>query len=170
MDKGTCCCGCIDEKEQMLESIMQKHKNRKGALIPILHEAQELYGYLPLKVQRKISESLDIPLSEIYGVITFYAQFSLKPKGVYNIQVCMGTACYVRGASLVLEKLQERLGIHIGECTEDGLFSLEVCRCVGACGLAPVMMINGEVYGTLNPEKIEKIIEKYEKQGKVQVK
>jgi NADP-reducing hydrogenase subunit HndA len=170
MSKGTCCCGHTDEKEQELNDIIQKHKNRKGALIPILHEAQELYGYLPLSVQRKISEGLDIPLSEIYGVITFYTQFSLKPKGIYNIQVCMGTACYVRGANLVLQKLQERLGIHVGECTDDGLFSLEVCRCVGACGLAPVMMINGEVYGMLKPEKIEEIIEKYEKQGKPYVK
>lgn len=161
MDGGKCCGGCVDEREQKLLKIIQKHKDQKGALIPVLHETQEVYGYLPLSVQKKISEGLGIPLSEIYGVITFYTQFSLKPKGKYNIQVCMGTACYVKGANLILEKLQEKLGIHVGDCTEDGLFSLEACRCVGACGLAPVIMINGEVYGRLKPEDIERIIEKY---------
>jgi len=164
MNGGKCCCGIVDEREQKLQEIIEKHKGQRGALIPILHEAQELYGYLPLNVQKKISESLGVPLSEVYGVITFYTRFSLKPKGKYNIQVCMGTACYVKGANLILEKLQEKLGIHVGDCTEDMLFSLEACRCIGACGLAPVIMINGEVYGRLKPEDVDGIIEKYRKQ------
>lgn len=155
------CCACVDEREQKLQEIIDKYKNVKGALIPVLHEAQELYGYLPMSVQKKISEGLNVPLSEIYGVVTFYAQFSLKPKGRFKIQLCLGTACYVKGAGLILDKLQEKLGIHVGDCTEDGKFSLDACRCVGACGLAPVMMINDDVYGRLTPDEIEGIIDKY---------
>lgn len=161
LTEGTGCCACADEKAQKLQEIIEKYKDTKGSLIPVLHEAQEVYGYLPLSVQKKISEGLNIPLAEIYGVVTFYAQFSLKPKGKYKIQVCMGTACYVKGASMILEKLQEKLGIHVGDCTEDGKFSLEACRCVGACGLAPVIMINDDVYGRLVPDQIEGILEKY---------
>ncbi|HOJ10459.1 MAG TPA: NADH-quinone oxidoreductase subunit NuoE [Clostridiales bacterium] len=164
MSGGKCCCGCVDEKEQKLQEIIQKYKDTKGGLIPVLHEAQDLYGYLPLSVQKKISEGLNVSLSEIYGVVTFYTRFSLQPKGIYNIQVCLGTACYVKGANLILDKLQEKLGINVGECTEDGLFSLEACRCIGACGLAPVITINEDVYGRLKPEQIEDIIEKYRKQ------
>ncbi|MCR4436395.1 MAG: NAD(P)H-dependent oxidoreductase subunit E [Clostridiales bacterium] len=158
---GECCCGNVDTREQKLTEIIEKYKNTKGALIPVLHEAQELYGYLPLKVQKKISEGLDVPLAEIYGVVTFYTQFSLNAKGKYKIQVCLGTACYVKGSSKVLDKLREKLGINVGECTEDGLFSLDACRCVGACGLAPVMMINDDVYGRLTVDDVEGIIEKY---------
>lgn len=158
---GNCCCGCVDEKAQKLQEIIEKYKNTKGSLIPVLHEAQEVYGYLPMSVQKKISEGLGVPLAEIYGVVTFYAQFSLKPKGKYRINVCLGTACYVKGASHILEKLQEKLGLSVGECTEDGKFSLDACRCVGACGLAPVIMINDEVYGRLTPDDIEGILEKY---------
>lgn len=160
-----CCCGCEDEKDLKLREIIQNHKNTRGALIPVLHEAQELYGYLPLSVQKKISEGLGISVEEIYGVVTFYTQFTLRKKGKYQVQVCLGTACYVRGASLILEKLHEKLGINVGECTEDGLFSLDTTRCVGACGLAPVMMINGDVHGRLTPEKIDAIIENYRKAG-----
>jgi len=163
MNGGKCCCGCTDEREQKFQEIIEKYKDKKGALIPVLHEVQELYGYLPLNVQKKVSEGLGIPLSEIYGVITFYTQFTLKPKGKYNIQVCMGTACYVKGANLILEKLQEKLGIHVGDCTEDGLFSLEACRCIGACGLSPVITVNDDVYGRLKPDQIEGILEKYKK-------
>jgi NADP-reducing hydrogenase subunit HndA len=159
---GIECCGCISEKEQKLKEVIEKYKNTKGALIPVLHEAQEIFGYLSMSVQKIISEGLDIPLTEIYGVVTFYAQFSLKPKGKNRISVCMGTACYVKGAGQILKKLQEKLGIDIGEVTEDGLFSLDACRCVGACGLAPVMMINDEVYGRLTPDNIEDILKKYE--------
>lgn len=159
--KGCCCSNMVDEREEKLQKIIEKYKGTKGALIPVLHEAQELYGYLPMKVQKIISEGLDVPLAEIYGVVTFYTQFSLKPKGKYKIQVCMGTACYVKGANLILDKLQEKLGIHVGDCTDDGLFSLEACRCIGACGLAPVIMINDDVYGRLSPDEIEGILDKY---------
>lgn len=162
MNGAKCCYDCAtDERDQKLAKIIEANKNKKGALIPVLHEAQELYGYLPLRVQKMVSEGLGVPLSETYGVVTFYTQFSLKPKGKYNIQVCMGTACYVKGASLILDKLQEKLGIHVGDCTEDGLFSLEACRCIGACGLAPVITINEDVYGRLVPDKIEEILKKY---------
>lgn len=160
-----CCCGCEDERDAKLQGIIKKHENTKGALIPVLHEAQELYGYLPLSVQKKISEGLKISVEEIYEVVTFYTQFTLQKKGKYQVQICLGTACYVRGASLILEELQKKLGIHVGECTEDGLFSLDATRCVGACGLAPVMMVNGEVHGRLTPEKVDAIIENYRKAG-----
>lgn len=161
MSSGTCCCGNTDEKLQKLYSVIEKHKNTKGALIPVLHEAQEIFGYLPKNVQKIISEGINVPLTEIYGVVTFYTQFSLEPKGKYKMSLCMGTACYVKGAGAILEKLKEKLGIDVDECTEDGKFSLEACRCLGACGLAPVMTVNEEVYGRLAPDDIEGIIEKY---------
>lgn len=160
-----CCCGCNsqpDEREIKLEEIIKKYKGTKGALIPVLHEAQELYGYLPFEVQMQISKGLDVSLAEIYAVVTFYTRFSLNPKGKYNIQVCLGTACYVKGAAAILDKIKEKLGIDVGGCSQDGKFSLEACRCIGACGLAPVIMINEDVYGQLKPEDIEGIIEKYE--------
>jgi NADP-reducing hydrogenase subunit HndA len=156
-----CCCGGVDSRDQKLQEIISKYKDTKGALIPVLHEAQEIYGYLPIEVQKKISEGLNVPLSEVYGVVTFYTQFSLNPKGKYKISVCMGTACYVKGSGLILEKLKEKLGLEVGQCTEDGLFSLDACRCIGACGLAPVVMINDDVYGRLVPDDIEGIINKY---------
>jgi len=161
MSENNCCCGCVDAQEKKLQEIIEKYKNTKGALIPVLHEVQEVYGYLPLSVQKKISEGLGVPLSEIYGVVTFYAQFSLNPKGKYRIQVCLGTACYVKGSGLILEKLKEKLGIDVGECTKDGKFSLDACRCIGACGLAPVITINDDVYGRLSPDEIEDILKKY---------
>lgn len=116
------------------------------------------------RFRKKIAEGLNIPLAEVYGVVTFYTQFSLNPKGKYKIQVCMGTACYVKGSGAILEKLKEKLEIDVGECTSDGKFSLEACRCIGACGLAPVIMINDDVYGRLVPDDIEGIIEKYKKE------
>lgn len=155
------CCACVDEKERKLQEIIEKYKNINGALIPVLHEAQDVYGYLPMSVQKKISEKMNIPLSEIYGVVTFYTQFSLKPKGKYKVSTCMGTACYVKGSNLILDKLQEKLGISVGDCSEDGRFSLDACRCIGACGLAPVIMINDDVYGKLSPDDIDKILDKY---------
>lgn len=148
-------------KEQ-LEEIIAKYKDTPGALIPVLHEAQELYGYLPFEVQKIIADGLDIPVAKVYGVVTFYSQFSLTPKGKYRISVCLGTACYVKGAAEILDKLKERLSIDVGECTDDGLFSLDSCRCIGACSLAPVVTINEEVYGKLVPEDIDGIIDKYE--------
>jgi len=162
-EQGCCCCGGVDEREKKLQEIIEKYKNTRGALIPVLHEAQEVYGYLPLSVQKKIAEGLNVSLEEIYGIVTFYTQFSLNPKGKYQIQVCLGTACYVKGANQILEKLQEKLGIQVGECTEDGLFSLDGCRCIGACGLAPVITINEDVYGRLVPDQIEGILDKYRK-------
>jgi NADP-reducing hydrogenase subunit HndA len=156
-----CCCGVKDVRDEKLQEIIEKYKDTKGALVPVLHEAQELYGYLPIEVQKKISEGLGVSLSEIYGVVTFYTQFSLNPKGKYKVNICMGTACYVKGAGQILDKFKEHLGIDVDECTEDGLFSLEACRCIGACGLAPVITINDDVYGRLVPEDVEGIIKKY---------
>lgn len=129
--------------------------------MPVLQEAQEVYGYLPVEVQTMIAEGLGVPLEEVFGVSTFYSQFSLTPKGKYNVSICLGTACYVKGAAAVLDRVSKVLGIQPEECTEDGLFSLTACRCVGACGLAPVMMINDDVYGRLDPEDVDGIIEKY---------
>ncbi len=161
MSTNNCCCGCVDEKEQKLQEIIAKYKDTRGALIPVLHEAQEVYGYLPLNVQKKIAEGLKVSLSEVYGVVTFYAQFSLKPKGKYKINICMGTACYVKGSGQILDKFKEKLGIEVGDCTEDGKFSLDACRCIGACGLAPVITINEDVYGRLVADDVEGILEKY---------
>jgi NADP-reducing hydrogenase subunit HndA len=158
---SNCKCKVVDERIIKLDEIIKKYKNTRGALIPVLHEAQELYGYLPADVQKTISEGLNIPLTEIYGVVTFYTQFSLEPKGRYRIQVCLGTACYVKGAGAILDKFKEKLGINVGDCSEDGKFSLDACRCIGACGLAPVAMINEDIYGRLLPDEVEGIIEKY---------
>lgn len=117
--------------------------------MPIMQRAQDIYGYLPYEVQKIISDQMDVPMEKIYGVATFYSQFNLYPKGKYKISVCLGTACYVKGSGDIYNKLMEKLGIAGGECTSDGKFSLDACRCVGACGLAPVMMINDDVYGRL---------------------
>lgn len=158
------CANCAEAKamEMKLDAIIAKYKGTRGALIPVLHEAQEVYGYLPLEVQRTIAEQLDIPLAEVYGVVSFYAQFSINPKGKYRINVCMGTACYVKGANIILDKFKEELGIDVGECTDDGLFSLEACRCIGACGLAPVVTVNDDVFGKLVADDVDGIIEKYQ--------
>ena len=158
------CNGCAEaqEKAKKLDAIVEKYKDTRGALIQILHEVQEVYGYLPLEVQRAVSEKTGIPLAEIYGVVSFYTQFSIYPKGKYQINVCMGTACYVKGANEILDKFRTRLSIDVGECTEDGMFSLEACRCIGACGLAPVVTINDDVYGKLLADDVDGIIDKYE--------
>lgn len=158
------CVGCAEaqEKAKKLDAIVEKYKDTRGALIQVLHEVQEVYGYLPLEVQRAVSEKMNIPLAEIYGVVSFYTQFSIYPKGKYQINVCMGTACYVKGANEILDKFRTRLSIDVGECTEDGMFSLEACRCIGACGLAPVVTINEDVYGKLVADDVDGIIDKYE--------
>lgn len=150
-----------DEQEKKLREVIEKHKNMQGALIPVLHEAQDIYGYLPIEVQSIIAEGLGVTLAEVYGVVTFYAQFSLNPKGKYEIGVCLGTACYVKGSGDILEKFKELLGIDVGECTPDGKFSLTATRCVGACGLAPVATVNDEVYGRLTVDDVPGILEKY---------
>ena len=149
------------EQEQKRNAIIARHIGERGAIMPCLQEAQEVYGYLPVEVQTMIAKGLEVPLEEVFGVSTFYSQFSLTPKGKYNISVCLGTACYVKGAASVLDAISKSLGIQPEECTQDGMFSLTACRCVGACGLAPVMTVNDEVYGRLVPEDVEGILEKY---------
>lgn len=149
------------EQEAALKKTIAELKDTQGALMPIMQKAQEIYGYLPIEVQTMISNEMEIPLEKIYGVATFYTQFALKPKGKYKISVCLGTACYVKGAGAIFSKLEDILGISNGECTPDGIFSLDSCRCVGACGLAPVMLVNEEVYGRLIPDDIPDILAKY---------
>lgn len=150
------------EQEAQLMAVIERHKGEEGATIPVLHEAQEIYGYLPIEVQKMISVGLGVPLAEIYGIVTFYAQFSLNPKGKYHIGVCLGTACYVKGSGDILEKIKEILGIDVGDCTPDGKFSLEATRCIGACGLAPVITINDDVYGRLVVDDVADVLKKYE--------
>ncbi len=150
------------EQEEQLMQVIAEHKQDKGALMPVLQKAQDIYGYLPIEVQKMIADGLGIPLEEVYGVSTFYSQFALNPKGEYKVSVCLGTACYVKGSGDVFDKLQQTLGIKGGECTPDGKFSLEACRCIGACGLAPVITINDDVYGRLTPDDIPGILEKYQ--------
>ena len=149
------------EQEEKLNAVLARHKGEKGAIMPCLQEAQEIYGYLPVEVQTMIAKGLGVPLEEVFGVSTFYSRFSLTPKGKYNISVCLGTACYVKGAAAILEQITKNIGIQPEECTPDGLFSLTACRCIGACGLAPVMTINDEVYGRLVPEEVDGILAKY---------
>ena len=153
--------GTKDQEAKLLE-VIAKYKDQKGALMPIMQEAQDIYGYLPYQVQKIIADETGIPIEKIYGVATFYAQFSMSPKGKYVVSVCLGTACYVKGAGKLLEEVEKQLGIGDGECTADGKFSIDVCRCVGACGLAPVMIVGGDVYGKLTPDMVEGILAKYE--------
>jgi len=147
---------------EKLNALIEEHKGSRDALMPVMQGAQELFGYLPKDVQILIAEGLGIKLSDVYGVATFYSQFTLEPKGKYVISACLGTACYVKGAQKVLETLQKELRVKEGKTTEDGKFTLNATRCLGACGLAPVIMINDEVYGRLTPEMIPEIIKKYE--------
>lgn len=161
MEKKTLPFNGAKEQEAQLMAVIAEHKDLDGAVIPVLHKAQEIYGYLPIEVQEMISEGLDVPLAEIYGIVTFYTQFSLNPKGKYHIGVCLGTACYVKGSGDILDKIKEILGIEVGECTPDGLFSIEATRCIGACGLAPVLTVNDDVYGRLVVDDVEGIIAKY---------
>ena len=149
------------EQEAQLKSIIEASKHDKSLLMSVMQEAQGIYGYIPLEVQTMIADGMDVPLEKVYGVATFYAQFSLSPKGDYNISVCLGTACYVKGSGDIFNKLSERLGIGSDECTEDGKFSLTACRCIGACGLAPVLTVNEEVYGRLTVDDVDGILEKY---------
>jgi NADH:ubiquinone oxidoreductase subunit E len=149
------------EQEQQLLKIIDNYKDDSSRLMTVMQEAQEIYGYLPVEVQEIIAEGMGLPLEKVYGVATFYSQFALSPKGVYNISVCLGTACYVKGSGDIFNKITEKLGIGADECTEDGKFSLNACRCIGACGLAPVMMVNDEVYGRLTVDDIDGILEKY---------
>ncbi len=148
-------------QEAKLAKVIAEHKGQSGALIPVLQKAQEIYGYLPVEVEEKIAEGLEISIEKVYEVVTFYAQFALNPKGKYNISVCLGTACYVKGSGDIYDRLSEILKVGEGECTPDGKFSLESCRCVGACGLAPVLLVNEDVYGRLVADDVPGVLAKY---------
>ena len=150
------------EQEEKLLAVIAELKDQPGCLMPIMQKAQDIYGYLPIEVQTIIADELCIPLEKVYGVATFYAQFALYPKGKYKISVCLGTACYVKGSGDLYNALMEKLGIAGGECTPDGKFSLEACRCIGACGLAPVLTVNDDVYGRLTVDDLDEILVKYE--------
>ena len=149
------------EQEARLKEVINESKHDKSLLMHVMQQAQLIYGYLPFEVQVMIAEGMDIPLEKVYGVSTFYAQFALSPKGKYNISVCLGTACYVKGSGDVLEELKQKLGIDVGECSADRKFSLEACRCIGACGLAPVLTVNEDVYGRLTKADVPGIVAKY---------
>ena len=149
------------EQEKKLREVIDASKHDKSLLMAVMQEAQEIYGYLPIEVQTMIAEGMDVPLSEVYGVATFYSQFILNPKGEYAVSVCLGTACYVKGSGAIYDKFQELLGIGGDECTPDRKFSLTACRCIGACGLAPVLTVNEEVYGRLTVDDVDGILEKY---------
>lgn len=151
----------MKEKLEKLDQIIADHRTQQGGLMPVLHETQELFGYIPEEAQKKISKELNIPLAEIYGVATFYSRFTLKPRGEHTIGVCLGTACYVKNSQAVFERLQKELKVKPGETTEDNKFTLEATRCLGCCGLAPVMMIGEDVYGKLVPDDIPDILKKY---------
>ncbi len=150
---------------ELLE-IIEEYKEQPGGLMPVLQQAQDIYGYLPIEVQTMVAEGLGLSLSEVYGVVTFYSQFTLTPKGENRISICLGTACYVKGADKVLEALETELDIKSGDCTLDGCFSLDSARCIGACGLAPVITINDDVYGKVKPSEIPEILKKYRKPTK----
>ena len=151
------------EQEQQLLAVIEKYDGVKGAMMPILQEAQEIYGYLPIEVQRIIAEKTGIPMEEIYGVVSFYAQFKLNPDGEVAIAVCLGTACYVKGSGDIIQEFSDRLGLPVGSTSPDGKYSLEATRCIGACGLAPVLTVNGEVYGRLTKADVAGILAKYQK-------
>jgi NADH-quinone oxidoreductase subunit E/NADP-reducing hydrogenase subunit HndA len=149
------------EQMRSLEQVIAAHKGQPGATMPVLQEAQEIFGYLPEEVQLVIAEGLGLSLSEVYGVVSFYAQFSLNPKGKTQIAVCMGTACYVKNAGVILEKIEKIIGCKAGSVTDDGKYSIDATRCIGACGLAPVLTINGDVYGRLQLEDVDDMLKKY---------
>ncbi len=159
--------GKFQKLENYIDSLPEVKTDRaRGVLIQILHHAQEIFGYLPEEVQVFVSKKMGVPHAEIYGIISFYSYFTTKPKGRYKIAICTGTACYVKGSEKVLEELERHLGIKADQDpTADGMFSLSALRCVGACGLAPVMMVNGQVYGKVTPAQAVKIIEEYKQKG-----
>ena len=156
--ESKCECGC-NEKDKFLEELCSKYQPIKDNLIQMLNEVQEHYGYIPMNAQKELSNFLNVSMAEIYGVVTFYSRFTLKPKGKYNVAVCLGTACYVKGSQKIMDRLKERLKIEAGETTKDGMFSIEETRCVGACGLAPVFTVNGEVYGKATVQKLDQVLD-----------
>ena len=152
------------DQEAMLAKVIDEYKDIEGALMPVLQQAQNIYGYLPIQVQKMVAEGMGVSLAEIYGIVTFYSQFLLNPKGEVSVAVCMGTACYVRGSGDILDRITENLGVKPGETSADGKYSLEATRCIGACGLAPVITVNEDVYGRLSgPDEVGPILEKYKK-------
>jgi len=161
---ANCSCQCEpdeNEKISQINDFIERYKHREGSLIQVLHVAQQIYGYLPLHVQRIIADGLGLPLAEVSGVVTFYSFFTTKPRGKHTIRVCLGTACYVRGGKKIIQRLEELLKVGVGDTTEDRLFSLEVARCIGACGLAPAMTIDEKVYKQVNAEKLDSILAQY---------
>ena len=162
-------CDCQGKKDLFLEKLFKEYLPVKDNLIQMLNEVQEHYGYVPMHVQKELSEFLNVPMAEIYGVVTFYSRFSLEPQGKYKISVCLGTACFVKGSQKIMDRLTDRLKIKEGETTKDGLFTIEQTRCVGACGLAPVFTVNGEVYGKASVQKLDQVLDELiekEKQAK----
>ena len=149
------------EQEAELLAAIDEMKDLPGALMPVMQKAQEIYGYLPIEVQSIISDAMDVPIEKIYGIATFYAQFAIAPKGKHEISVCLGTACYVKGSQLIFDEISKQLGIGEGGCTDDRNFSLSSCRCVGACGLAPVMLVDGDVYSRMTPGQVADVLAKY---------
>ena len=149
------------EQVAKLDSIIEKHKGKAGRLIPVLEEAQVCLEYLPLPVQKRIAAGLNLPLSRVYGVVTFYSFFTMTPRGKHTVRVCLGTACYVRGGKALAEALQKQFGIKEGETTEDRLFTLESVRCLGACGLGPVIVVDEDVHGRVKPAKIKEVLSQY---------
>ncbi|HHW43480.1 NADH-quinone oxidoreductase subunit NuoE [Desulfofundulus thermobenzoicus] len=154
-------CTCGGELTRKLEELLQRHRGQPGALIQVLHQAQNIYGYLPKEVLKKVSLTLNVPLSRVYGVVSFYSFFTTKPKGKHQISVCKGTACYVRGAGQLLNQLQEEMGLKPGDTTDDGEFSLEVVRCLGACGLGPVITVDQDVHARLVPARLKEVLDNY---------
>jgi NADH-quinone oxidoreductase E subunit len=156
-----CCCGGGNNHLAKLDELLAHYQGVKGALIPVLQEAQNIYGYLPKDVIKYIGQKMSIPTSQIYGVVTFYAQFHLTPRGKNIIRVCMGTACHVRGAKGILTAIEEELQVAVGKTTPDLKFTIESVACIGACGLAPVIMVNDDTHGRLTPDRIPEILAKY---------
>ena len=168
MEQATkCTCCCSDDPGELLGRIARlaaEYKGREGSLIQVLHLAQGIYGYLPLEVQKVVADGLDLPLSEVSGVVSFYSFFSTQPRGEHTIRVCLGTACYVRGGKKIVERLEKLLDVGVGDTTADGRFTFEGARCIGACGLAPAMSIDDVVYKQVNPDKLEEILKRYYKE------
>ena len=150
-----------EEQRAKLDEVIAAHKGQQGALMPVMQQAQEIYGYLPIEVQKIIAEKTGVSLEEIFGIVSFYAQFKLNPDGQYAIAVCLGTACYVKGSGDIIDAISQKLNVPIGSTSPDGKYSIEATRCIGACGLAPVLTVNGEVYGRLTVDDVDSILAKY---------
>ncbi|MEG0797833.1 MAG: NADH-quinone oxidoreductase subunit NuoE [Acidaminococcaceae bacterium] len=160
--ENQCCCGSENKEKVKIDEILSKFVGQKGALIPILQQVQALYNYLPKDVLEYVGQATNTPISQIYGVVTFYSQFHLNPRGRNIVRVCQGTACHVRGGKAILQAMEKLLGIKAGHTTEDLRYTLETVACIGACGLAPVMQVNEDTHGRLTPEKLPAILERYQ--------